>query len=125
MIFGIGVDMVRVDRLTASKDLSVFAKKILGPSELKTYNDLPASKTTKFLASQFAAKEAFVKAIQTGFKNPIYPNRIEVLRDQNGAPFFKLETSVKKELTKLGICNAHVSLSDEKEYALAFVVLEK
>ena len=73
---------------------------------------------------QFAAKEAFVKALGTGFKKPIMPNQISILRNNDGKPIIEFDESIKSFINDLGIKSSHVSLSDDGGYAVAFVVLE-
>ena len=101
-----------------------FASKILSEAELNIFNDLNESKKNIFLAKQFAAKEAISKAFGTGLSNPILAKDIEILRDEKGKPVFNALNGVSKAVLDLGITKSHVSLSDEKHYALAFAILE-
>jgi len=90
MIYGIGTDLVDLDRIKKIKSLSAFAKKILGNQELKKYQQLSEGHNQSYVGKQFAGKEAFVKALGTGFKNPIFPKDIQILRNS-----FDLNTLLK------------------------------
>ena len=70
------------------KSLSAFANKILGDQELEQYSDMPEGRSQSYLGKQFAAKEAFVKALGTGFKDPVFPRDIQIIRNSAGKPEF-------------------------------------
>ena len=125
MIFGIGTDIVDVTRIKKMKSIDSFAKKILGDNEYLKFSKLSESKKVFFIAKQFAGKEAFAKAIGTGISGDINFKTIEILRNDEGKPIFKFPEKTQLLIDNLGIAHLHVSLSDEKEYALAFVILEK
>ena len=125
MIFGIGTDIVDVKRIKKMKSIDSFAKKILGDNEYLKFSKLSESKKIFFIAKQFAGKEAFAKAIGTGISGDINFKTIEILRNDEGKPMFKFAEKTQLLIDNLGIAHSHVSLSDEKEYALAFVILEK
>ena len=125
MIFGIGTDIVDVKRIKKMKSIDSFAKKILGDNEYLKFSKLSESKKIFFIAKQFAGKEAFAKAIGTGISGDVNFKTIEILRDDEGKPMFKFAEKTQLLIDNLGIAHSHVSLSDEKEYALAFVILEK
>ena len=125
MIFGIGTDIVDVKRIKKMKSIDSFAKKILGDNEHLKYSALSDSKKIFFVVIQFAGKEAFAKAIGTGIFGDVNLKGIEILRDDKGKPIFNFDKRIQMRLDHLGIKDSHVSLSDEEEYALAFVILEK
>ena len=125
MIFGIGTDIVDVKRIKKMKSIDSFAKKILGDDEYLKFSKLSEPKKIFFIAKQFAGKEAFAKAIGTGISGDINFKTIEILRNDEGKPMFKFAEKTQLLIDNLGIAHSHVSLSDEKEYALAFVILEK
>ena len=125
MIFGIGTDIVDVTRIKKMKSIDSFAKKILGDNEYLKFSKLSESKKIFFIAKQFAGKEAFAKAIGTGISGDVNFKTIEILRNDEGKPMFKFAEKTQLLIDNLGIAHSHVSLSDEKEYALAFVILEK
>ena len=124
MIYGIGTDLVDLERIKSMKSLSSFAKKILGDQELKEYAQLEEGLNQYYLGKQFAGKEAFVKALGTGFKDPIFPKDIQILRNSLGKPEVILSAGAKSYVEDLGITKSHVSLADESNHLLAFVVLE-
>ena len=125
MIFGIGTDIVDINRINEIDSLDNFAKKILSKNEKKFFKNLKEIHRVKYIAKQFAGKEAIAKAFGTGFTQGIKFSEIEILRDINGKPYFEPIGALKEYLDDLGIAKTHVSLSDEKQYAIAFAVLEK
>ena len=124
MIYGIGTDLVDLDRIKKMKSLSAFANKILGTQELEQYAELVNESKQFYLGKQFAGKEAFVKALGTGFKDPIFPKDVQILRNLLGKPEVFLSAGAKSYVEDLGIIKSHVSLADESNYLLAFAVLE-
>jgi len=124
MIYGIGTDLVDLDRIKKIKSLSTFAKKILGNQELEKYQQLTDGYNQSYIGKQFAGKEAFVKALGTGFKKPIFPRDIQILRNSFGQPEVLLSDEAKSYIENLGITKTHVSLADESNHLLAFAVLE-
>lgn len=124
MIYGIGTDLVDLERIKGMKSLSSFAKKILGDQELKEYAQLEEGLNQYYLGKQFAGKEAFVKALGTGFKDPIFPKDIQILRNSLGKPEVILSAGAKSYVEDLGITKSHVSLADESNHLIAFAVLE-
>ena len=124
MIFGIGTDIVDVERIRKLGSLEKFAYKILSLNELEVFKSQIDEKKVTFLAKQFAAKEAVSKALGTGIGKDIRFNQIEILRNSDGKPYLNHDGMITTIFNDLGITKAHVSLSDEKKYVLAFVVLE-
>jgi holo-[acyl-carrier protein] synthase len=124
MIYGIGTDIVNISRFKKMKSIKSFSKKILSVDELKISSTYNEEKLIKYLAKQFAAKEAMSKAFGTGIRKPILFKELEVLRDENGKPYFNPLGDIKKTLINLGITKTHVSLADESEHAIAFAILE-
>jgi|TARA_B100000925_G_scaffold210943_1_gene160778 holo-[acyl-carrier protein] synthase len=125
MIFGIGTDIVEVERIKNLSSISKFAKKILSQKELNTFNSLNKDQKVYFLSKQFAAKEAISKALGTGIGHEASLNNIEILRDEKGKPFFNAINELSLLISDLGITKTHVSLADESNYAIAMVILEK
>ncbi len=125
MIFGIGTDIVEVARIAASIEEfgDAFAKRILAESELPRY--LQSQVKARFLAKRFAAKEAFSKALGTGLRAPATFQNIAVANDDLGKPVFILAPALLAYLQEKNITHTHISISDEKNLAAAFVVLEK
>lgn len=124
MIFGIGTDLVNLDRIKAIKSLTSFAKKILGPQELLKFQTVSEDNVANYLAKQFAAKEAIAKAFGSGFGAPIFPQAIQVLRNDKGKPEILFSKEIESYAQGLGITRSHVSLSDESHLVIAFAVLE-
>jgi len=124
MIYGIGTDLVDLERIQKMKSPSAFANKILGDQELKKFAEMKEGRNHSYLGKQFAAKEAFVKALGTGFKDPVFPKDIQILRNSLGKPEVLLSGGAKSYVDIVGITKSHVSLADESNHLLAFAVLE-
>ena len=124
MIYGIGTDLVDLERIKKMKSPSAFANKILGDQELKKFAKMKEGRNHSYLGKQFAAKEAFVKALGTGFKDPVFPKDIQILRNSLGKPEVLLSGGAKSFVESLGITKSHVSLADESNHLFAFAVLE-
>jgi len=124
MIYGIGTDIVNISRLKKMKSIKSFSEKILSEDEIKICSTFNEEKLIKYLAKQFACKEALSKAFGTGIRKPILLKELEILRYENGKPYFNPLGGVKKTLINLGITKTHVSLADESEHAIAFAILE-
>lgn len=124
MIFGIGTDIVRVARV--QQDLERFgerfAARILTDKELAEFQDV--KDRAHFLAKRFAAKEAAVKALGTGFTQGIHWREIGVGHDGRGKPLLELSGRALEFAQAHGIAAVHVSLADETDHAVAFVTLE-
>ena len=125
MIYGIGTDVVEVIRIKKSLDKfgDNLAKKILTEEEMKSYQ--LSSIKENFLAKRFAAKEAFSKALGTGLRGEVNLQAISVTHNHMGKPCLKFNQKVKEILTIKNITSQHLSISDEKNIAVAFVVLDK
>ncbi len=125
MIFGIGTDIVRISRIQKSLDRygERFARRILAGQELDDFQRTlhPA----RFLARRFAAKEAVVKAYGTGFTRGMTFQDIVVSHDAAGKPLLVLAGRALELQREMGIGEKFISISDEQEYAVAFVTLLK
>jgi holo-[acyl-carrier protein] synthase len=125
MIAGIGVDLVDIARFDAG--LQRFgmrlAEKLLDEQELRAFHAAP--RPAQFLAGRFAAKEAFAKALGTGFRLGVYPREIGVRNDALGKPELAWSQALGEILRRRGIAASHLSLSDERGMVVAFVVLER
>ena len=124
MIYGIGTDIVEVGRIESSieKFGDDFAKRILAESEMPSY--LATLIKSRFIAKRFAAKEAFSKALGTGLRVPVTFQNIAVSHDALGKPILVLAKELQDFLTVKNISRMHITISDEKNLAAAFVVLE-
>jgi len=124
MIYGIGTDIVEVSRIEDSlaRFGEAFAQRILTESEWQAFEQSQAK--ARFLAKRFAAKEAFAKALGTGLRTPATFQNIGVAHDDLGKPVLDLAPELQVLLDQRGIRFQHLSISDEKALAVAFVVLE-
>ncbi len=125
MIHGIGTDIVSIRRMDElhARFGGKLAERILTPVEWDDYAAAPNKDS--FLAKRFAAKEAFAKAAGTGMRSPVHFGAIRVTHDPLGRPGLAWGPDLADWLAQRGIGPAHLSLSDERDYAVAFVVLEK
>ncbi|MBL4762240.1 MAG: holo-ACP synthase [Gammaproteobacteria bacterium] len=124
MIIGIGVDIVEISRIKAlyEKYGERFSTRILCAAELKELSDL--SNPVLLLAKRFAAKEAASKALGTGMRDGIGFQSFEVAHDALGKPELIFHDAALKKTNCLKMTSAHLSISDEKKYAVGFVTLE-
>lgn len=123
MIVGIGTDLVLVDRMAElwQRHSDRALEKILAPAERDACRNSPDP--ARVLAKRFAAKEALGKALGTGIRTPVLLPAIEVVHDQLGKPGFAFHGDLAEFLReKAYVC--HLSISDEKDQALAFVIVE-
>ena len=128
MIFGIGTDICDIRRIerTLERRGERFAAKVLGPHEIEVYRarrDRVEARGVRFLATRFAAKEAFSKAIGLGMRLPMSWRACEVVKARNGKPELSLHGALADWFASRRL-RAHVSVSDESDYAAAFVVVE-
>lgn len=125
MIYGIGVDLVKVARL--EKGLSRYgmhyADRLLAPEEHQEF--FATADPARFLAKRFAAKEAFAKAAGTGLRHPLHLRSLAVTHTELGQPGLRFNDELAAWLRQRGIGGHHLSLSDEQDYVIAYVVLEK
>ena len=124
MIAGIGTDVVEIDRVRKVLDRygERFVHRILTPEERVRFGRTQAK--ANHLAKRFAAKEAFSKAIGTGIRSPFRWHSITVARDPRGKPMLKPDDRMAEYLARNGVTRFHVSLTDDANMAMAFVVLE-
>jgi len=124
MIFGVGTDIVAVARLGTlyERHGERALEKLLAPSERAGFDS--AREPARFLAKRFAAKEALGKALGIGVAVPATLPNIAVMNDALGKPFFEYSSDLAHYLGDRHL-TAHLSISDERDFALAFVVLER
>ena len=125
MIYGIGIDVVeprRVARLL-EKYGERFAHRVLTPLEWPGYLKTP--KPVLFLANRFASKEAFSKAMGTGFRYPVTLQCISVVQNAAGKPGLSFHPRLQDLVSSRGITGHHLTISDEQNLACACVVLEQ
>ena len=124
MIYGIGADIVRIPRMdkVLVKYGQRFANRILAPDERNAF--AARSDPERFLAKRFAAKEAFGKALGTGVAAPATLHAVIVDNDARGKPFFRFSPALEAYMHEENLA-AHLTLADEVDYVVAFVVVEK
>jgi holo-[acyl-carrier protein] synthase len=124
MIYGIGTDIAAVARLSNmfERHGTAAADKLLAPDEMADFAVAPDK--GRFLAKRFAAKEAFGKALGTGVRAPATLPAIAVVHDELGKPVFRFSGELEA-LLRTKALTAHLSISDEHDYAVAFVILEQ
>lgn len=125
MIFGIGVDLCDVKRIEKvyKNHGQKFVQRILTAKEIENFNQ--RKKSMHFLALRFAAKEATVKALGTGFSQGIGFHQVEISNLESGKPVVGLTGKAKSVMQDQNITSCYLSLSDEKSHVVAMVVLEK
>jgi holo-[acyl-carrier protein] synthase len=127
-IYGIGTDIVQVSRIAAvmTRTNGRFAEKVLGPDEMRVYRAREARSAARglaFLATRFSAKEAFSKAIGLGMHWPMTWRALQTLNEAGGKPIVVASGELAAWLDARGI-TARVTISDERDYAVSFVVAE-
>ena len=123
-LFGVGTDIIQVNRLKKSLKKKLFLSRIFSEEEILKCKRI--KKDTNCFAKRFAAKEAFSKALGTGISNGINFNEIIVLNEKSGKPYIKLINKTKKIVErklKKKIYKISLSIADEKDYAVAFVTI--
>jgi holo-[acyl-carrier protein] synthase len=128
MIYGIGTDLCDIRRITATvgRRGERFAERVLGPAELAVFHARRAraeGRGLRFLATRFSAKEAFSKAIGLGIRSPMTWRACEILNEPSGKPFVRLSGELAAWFEARGLV-AHVTVTDEADYAASFVVVE-
>ena len=128
MIYGIGTDVCDIRRIAATfaRRGERFAERVLGPHEIDVFRTRCAKHEARgvaYLATRFAAKEAFSKAIGLGMRMPMTWRDCEVVKTASGQPQIRLHGALENWFAARGLV-AHVSVSDESDIATAFVVVE-
>ena len=129
MIIGVGTDLCDVRRIASTLERrgERFAQKVLGPHEIEVFRQRLAKvelRGIRYLATRFAAKEAFSKAIGLGMTWPMTWRACEVVKAPSGQPHIRLHGELAAWFDSRG-WQAHVSVTDESDYASAFVVVER
>lgn len=124
MIYGIGIDVVEPQRIARLLDKygERFARRVLTPLEWPGY--LKSVKPVLFVANRFASKEAFSKAMGSGFRYPVTLQCISVVQNRAGKPGFAFHPRLGELVNSRGIVGHHLTISDEQNLACACVVLE-
>ncbi len=129
MIYGIGTDICDIRRIKAALDRNGdrFATKILSDAEFKVWKTRSArwpERGVRYLATRFSAKEAFSKAIGLGMRMPMSWRLCEISKMASGKPEIVLHGGLKDWVTEKGL-TAHITVTDESDYAASFCVVEK
>ncbi|SEA34882.1 holo-ACP synthase [Variovorax sp. YR216] len=129
MIYGIGTDVCDVRRISATLERQGerFARKVLGDAEFAVWQARSArwpKRGLRYLATRFSAKEAFSKAIGLGMRMPMSWRLCEIVNHKSGKPVIVLHGELKTWFEAQGLI-AHVTVTDETDYAASFVVVER
>ncbi|MCP5142480.1 MAG: holo-ACP synthase [Chromatiales bacterium] len=123
MIHGIGTDLVEIARVEAAlkRHGDRFACRILSEAEFGEFQR--AAQPAHFLAKRFAAKEAGAKALGTGFADGVTLKHLTVGKDKRGKPLLMMHARAAELCVEYGVTEVHLSIADERAYAVAFVTL--
>ena len=125
-ISGIGIDIIDNDRIKKNLKNKSFIKRVFSKEEISTAKKL--KNKISYYAKRYAAKEAFVKSIGTGFRKGLNFSDISIINDKLGKPSFVITIKIQKLLKKMFKTvsfNFFLSISDEKKYSIAFVIFQK
>ena len=124
-ILGIGVDIIQNKRIKSSIKNKLFVSRTFGNKEI--YFSKNISDKTNYFAKRFAAKEALAKSIGTGFRNNLNFKDIQILNDKIGKPYYQKTKKIDKIINKkfkVKTYDLFLSISDEKDYSIAFTILQ-
>ena len=124
-ILGIGVDIIQNKRIKSSINNKLFVSRTFGNKEI--YFSKNTSNKTNYFAKRFAAKEALAKSIGTGFRNNLNLKDIQILNDKIGKPYYQKSKKIDKIINKkfkVKTYDLFLSISDEKDYSIAFTILQ-
>ncbi|MDQ6785723.1 MAG: holo-ACP synthase [Acidobacteriota bacterium] len=125
MIVSIGIDIVEVYRIRETIGRTPrFVERVFTASE-QTYCEAKGAAAAQSFAARFAAKEAFLKALQTGWRGKITWQDVEIISGENNVPHLEIRNEAKKILENLGANRVHLSMSHTTDHAIAQVILEK
>ena len=125
-IVGIGVDMIKNDRINRSIKKKKFINRIFSKKEI--FLSKKNSNKSNFFSKRFAAKEAFAKALGIGFRDGLNFKDIQILNDKIGKPYYMIDTNLRnfiQKKKKIKNFSLFLSISDEKEYSIAFTIIQK
>ncbi len=124
-ILGIGVDVIQNKRIKSLINNKTFIERMFGINEVRFSKKI--LNKTNYFAKRFAAKEALAKSLGTGFKNNLNFKDIEILNNKEGKPYYsrskKIDKIIKKKF-KVKKYDLFLSISDEKDYSVAFTILQ-
>jgi holo-[acyl-carrier protein] synthase len=124
MIVGIGTDLCEIARIARALERhgDRFARRVLVEAEFRRY--LGHANRAGYVAKRFAAKEALSKALGVGIRAPMNWHNVGVLNRVSGAPYFQMSEALAAFVARRGVATIHVSITDERAIACAFVILE-
>ena len=125
-ILGVGVDIVKNTRFKILIKKKEFINRTFGKEEIKLSQKL--TNKSNFFSKRFAAKEAFAKSLGTGIRNNLNLKDIEILNDKKGKPFYIKSKKIDKIINKIFKTKKYdlfLSISDEKDYSIAFTIIQK
>lgn len=122
MIKGIGTDILEVERIQKAIEKDALKEKVFSAREIAYCQK---DKSAQSFAARAAGKEAFFKALGTGWRDKMNINEVEILNDDLGKPFIELSGETLKVFEQKGGGHIHISLSHIKEHAIAFVIIEQ
>ncbi|MCL9773456.1 holo-ACP synthase [Vibrio methylphosphonaticus] len=124
-ILGLGTDIAEIERIekALARSGEAFAKRILTAEEWVTFSSL--KQKGRFLAKRFAAKEAASKALGTGIAHGVSFQDFTIANDENGKPLLTLTNRAAEIATSMGATSIHLTISDERHYAVATVIIEQ
>jgi len=125
-IVGIGIDIIDNNRIKSLLKNNSFINRTFSKKEISVSKRI--LNKTNFFSKRFAAKEAFSKALGTGFRNNLNFNDIEIVNDKLGKPYYLINNKIKqiiKKKKKVNNFKLFLSISDEKDYSVAFIIIQK
>ena len=124
-VLGIGVDIIHNKRFKLLSKKKIFIKRIYSKNEIKLSENI--KNKLNYFAKRFAAKESLSKALGTGFRKNLNYKDIEILNDKLGKPYYYVSPKIQKMINnrfKVKRFNLFLSISDEKDYSVAFTILQ-
>ncbi len=125
-IIGIGIDIVKKERIKLSIRNNNFIQRMFSKNEILISKKI--TDKTSFFSKRFAAKEALAKSLGTGFRDGLNFKDIEILNDKLGKPYYTINSKIKnfmQKKKKIKRFNLFLSISDEREYSIAFTIIQK
>ena len=123
MIVGVGIDLIQIEKIAKNIHSKTYLRKIFTESEITDCKSVANS--AECFAGKFAAKEAFMKAIGKGIHQEVWFTQIEVLNEESGAPYVRVNGEAESSMNQLGAKNIHISITHTKNTAAAVAILEQ
>ena len=122
---GIGIDIIKIKRINLSIKKKNFIERTFGKKEIMISKNI--KNKSNYFSKRYAAKESLVKAIGTGFRNGLAFKEIQIINDKLGKPYYLINSKIKnliKKKMKVKNFDLFPSISDEKEYSIAFTIIQ-